>query len=383
MSWKIPDKKIIQPVPSIRWGRDSGIFFSLLITVALLFSLLYYITHNNESFYYAFVISLIIFLAFIVYLGLRLFQRGLSLEKNEMILTEGSNIDCKWSEWASDYLSVVDYSYLFPEDSQMLNLFEENEFNAIGARALNFPESIGYTALFHELLAPIRARLMDVTSENGLIINFIVGQVSGVSTWQSFLLAWKQLSLPDAIINSSEFILHDYVLNIDEWLSVTEDKFRLIIVGEKSMDINNKHSGTGDGMCAFLFAPAVLIKQNNIAEKARLYRSISTNEDNLIQDLNDLIFYQASVGMVDNFLIGKNSNKKDVAKAVVVLNEHNKNLEQYYAELYIGIHGEFDIWVMLMFSLLNIKDIDAVDLIFSESDGNIILSRVKKIRSRE
>ncbi|WP_414452314.1 hypothetical protein [Citrobacter braakii] len=182
MSWNIPDKKIIQPVPSIRWGRDSGIFFSLLITVVLLFSLLYYITHNNESFYYAFVISLIIFLAFIIYLGLRLFQRGLSLEKNEMILTEGSNIDCKWSEWASDYLSVVDYSYLFPEDSQMLNLLEENEFNAIGARALNFPESIGYTALFHELLAPIRARLMDVTSENGLIINFIVGQVSGVST---------------------------------------------------------------------------------------------------------------------------------------------------------------------------------------------------------
>ena len=67
----------------------------------------------------------------------------------------------------------------------------------------------------------------------------------------------------------------------------------------------------------------------------------------------------------------------------VVLNEHNKNLEQYYAELYVGIHGEFDIWVMLMFSLLNIKDIDAVDLIFSELDGNIILSRVKKIRSRE
>lgn len=87
--------------------------------------------------------------------------------------------------------------------------------------------------------------------------------------------------------------------------------------------------------------------------------------------------------MVDNFLIGKNSNKKDVAKAAVVLNEHNKNLEQYYAELYIGIHGEFDIWVMLMFSLLNIKDIDAVDSIFSELDGNIILSRVKKIRSRE
>ena len=136
-------------------------------------------------------------------------------------------------------------------------------------------------------------------------------------------------------------------------------------------------------MCAFLFAPAILIKQNNIAEKARLYRSISTNEDNLIKDLNNLIFYQASVGMVDNFLIGKNSNKKDVAKAAVVLNEHNKNLEQYYAELYVGIHGEFDIWVMLMFSLLNIKDIDAVDLIFSESDGNIILSRVKKIRSRE
>lgn len=383
MSWNIPDKKIIQPVPSIRWGRDSGIFFSLLITVVLLFSLLYYITHNNESFYYAFVISLIIFLAFIIYLGLRLFQRGLSLEKNEMILTEGSNIDCKWSEWASDYLSVVDYSYLFPEDSQMLNLLEENEFNAIGARALNFPESIGYTALFHELLAPIRARLMDVTSENGLIINFIVGQVSGVSTWQSFLLAWKQLGLSDATINSSEFILHDYVLNIDEWLSVTEDKFRLIIVGEKSTDINNKHPGTGDGMCAFLFAPAILIKQNNIAEKARLYRSISTNEDNLIKDLNYFIFYQASVGMVDNFLIGKNSNKKDVAKAAVVLNEHNKNLEQYYAELYVGIHGEFDIWVMLMFSLLNIKDIDAVDLIFSESDGNIILSRVKKIRSRE
>lgn len=39
--------------------------------------------------------------------------------------------------------------------------------------------------------------------------------------------------------------------------------------------------------------------------------------------------------MVDNFLIGKNSNKKDVAKAAVVLNEHNKNLEQYYAELYV------------------------------------------------
>ena len=383
MSWNIPDKKAMQPVPSIRWGRDSGVFFSLLITVVLLFSLLYYITHNNESFYYAFVISLIIFLAFIIYLGLRLFQRGLSLEKNEMISTESSNIDYEWSEWASGYISIVDYSYLFPEESQIPNLREGSEFNAIGTRALHFPESIDYTILFHELLVPMRARLIDITSKKGLVINFIVGQMYGTSAWQSFLLAWKRLGLSDDIINNSEIILHDYVLNINEWLSVTEDKFRLIIVGEKSKEIKDNHHGTGDGLCAFLFAPTVLVNQNNISEKARLYRSISTDENHLIKDLNDLIFYQASVGMVDNFLIGKNSNKKDVAKAAVVLNEHNKNLEQYYAELYVGIHGEFDIWVMLMFSLLNIKDIDAVDLIFSELVGNIILSRVKKIRSRE
>ena len=102
MSWNIPSKKKIQPVPSIRWGRDSGVFFSLLITIVLLFTLFYYITHNSDFFYYAFAVSISVFLMFIIYIGLRLFQLGVSLEKNEMILTEGSNIDCEWSEWASD-----------------------------------------------------------------------------------------------------------------------------------------------------------------------------------------------------------------------------------------------------------------------------------------
>lgn len=36
-----------------------------------------------------------------------------------------------------------------------------------------------------------------------------------------------------------------------------------------------------------------------------------------------------------------------------------------------------------MFSLLNGKNVSAVDLIFSESNGKIILSRVKKIRNQE
>lgn len=383
MSWNIPGKKKTQPVPSIRWGRDSGVFILLLITIVLLFTLFYYITHNSDFFYYAFAISLSVFLIFIIYLGIRLFQLGVSLEKNEMISTESSNIDCEWSEWASDYISIVDYSYLFPEESQIPHLLEVNEFNAIGARALHFPESINSTVLFHELLAPMRARLIDITSEKGLVISFIVGQMSGTSAWQSFLLAWKRLGLSDDIIKNSEFILHDYVLNINEWLSVTEDKFRLIIVGEKSTEIKDNHHGTGDGMCAFLFAPPMLVNQNNIFEKARLYRSISTNEGELLKDLNDLIFYQARVGIIDNLLIGKHSDKKDVAKVAVLLNEHNNNLEQYYAELYIGIHGEFDIWMMLMFSLLNGQNVSAVDLILSKSDERIILSRVKKIRNQE
>ena len=383
MSWNIPSKKKIQPVPSIRWGRDSGVFFSLLITIVLLFTLFYYITHNSDFFYYAFAVSISIFLMFIIYIGLRLFQLGVSLEKNEMILTEGSNIDCEWSKWASDYISIVDYSYLFPEESRISSLLEINEFNAIGTRALHFPESVDYTVLFHELLAPMRARLIEVTSEKCLVINFIIGQMSGVSAWQPFLLAWERLGLSEDIIKNSEFILHDYVLNINEWLSVTEDKFRLIIVGEKSTDIKDNHHGTGDGMCAFLFAPPMLVNQNNIVEKARLYRSISTNDDELLKDLNDLIFYQARVGIIDNLLIGKHSDKKDVAKVAVLLNEYNNNLEQYYAELYIGIHGEFDIWMMLMFSLLNGQNVSAVDLILSESDGRIILSRVKKIRNQE
>ncbi|MBJ8414119.1 hypothetical protein [Citrobacter cronae] len=379
MSWNIPSKKKIQPVPSIKWGRDSGVFCSFLITIVLLCTLFYYITHNSEFFYYAFAISISVFLIFIIYIGFRLFQLGVSLEKNEMILTEGSNIDCEWSEWASDYISIVDYSYLFPEESRIPSLLEVNEFNAIGPRALHFPESIDYTVIFHELLAPMRARLMDVTSEKCLVINFIVGQISGTSIWQSFLLAWKKLGLSDDIINNSEIILNDYVLNINGWLSVTEDKFRLIIVGEKSTDIKDKHHRTGDGMCAFLFAPPMLVKQKNIVEKARLYRSISTNEGELLKDLNDLVFYQARAGIVDNFLIGKHSDIKDVAKVAILLNEHNNKLEQYYAELYIGLHGEFDVWMMLMFSLLNGKNVSAVDLIFSESDGRIILSRVKKL----
>ncbi len=383
MSWNIPSKKKIQPVPSIRWGRDSGVFFSLLITIVLLFTLFYYITHNSDFFYYAFAVSISIFLMFIIYIGLRLFQLGVSLEKNEMILTEGSNIDCEWSKWASDYISIVDYSYLFPEESRISSLLEINEFNAIGTRALHFPESVDYTVLFHELLAPMRARLIEVTSEKCLVINFIIGQMSGVSAWQPFLLAWERLGLSEDIIKNSEFILHDYVLNINEWLSVTEDKLRLIIVGEKSTDIKDNHHGTGDGMCAFLFAPPMLVNQNNSVEKARLYRSIATNEGELLKDLSDIIFYQARVGIVDNLLIGKHSDKQDVAKVAVLLNEHNKNLEQYYAELYIGIHGEFDIWMMLMFSLLNGENVSAVDLIFSESNGKIILSRVKKIRNQE
>ncbi|ATF47950.1 hypothetical protein CO701_01690 [Citrobacter werkmanii] len=383
MSWNIPVKKKVQPIPSIRWGRDSGVFFSLLIMIYLLFTLFYYITHNSDYFYYAFAISLSVFMAFIIYIGLRLFQLGVSLERNELISTESSNIDYEWSEWASDYISIVDYSYLFPEESQIPHLLEVNEFNAIGTRALHFSESIDYTVLFHELLAPMRARLIEITSEKGLVINFIIGQMSGISAWQPFLLAWKRLGLSEDIIKNSEFILHDYVLNINEWLSVTEDKFRLIIVGEKSTDIKDNHHRTGDGMCAFLFAPPVLVNQNNSVEKARLYRSISTNEGELFNDLNDLIFYQAKVGIIDNLLIGKYSDKKDVAKVAVLLNEHNNNLEQYYAELYIGIHGEFDIWMMLMFSLLNGKNVSAVDLIFSESNGKIILSRVKKIRNQE
>lgn len=180
MSWNIPDKKAMQPVPSIRWGRDSGVFFSLLITVVLLFGLFYYITHNSNFIYCAFVISLIFSLLFIIYIGLRLFQLGVALEKNEMISTESSNIDYEWSEWASGYISIVDYSYLFPEESQIPNLREGSEFNAIGTRALHFPESIDYTALFHELLAPIRARLIDITSKKVWLLILLLVRCQGL-----------------------------------------------------------------------------------------------------------------------------------------------------------------------------------------------------------
>lgn len=54
----------------------------------------------------------------------------------------------------------------------------------------------------------MRARLIDITSEKGLVASFIVGQMSGTSAWQS-LLAWKRLGLSDDIIKNSEFILHD------------------------------------------------------------------------------------------------------------------------------------------------------------------------------
>lgn len=380
MSWPIPAKQNIDSIPSNKVGRVSFLFIFILILIIISCSSWYYISHDSNSFFYAFALCSVSVIIFLLLMGWYFFHIGIKLEKNEIIKSENAGLDEVYSEWASEYISIVAYSYIFPDEAQIESLKRKEEFNVIGQRVLTFHPSIDYAILFYEIISPLRHKLMNLLKDDELEFVFSMGKAIDQSVWKYFTLAWRKLDLPENAIKSPIWMANDYVKQIDAWLDNPAKCFRLIINFQPLASVlENDKAEASDGVCAWLCAPSIKHKDYQIKEKARIYRPMATNASMLVKDVTDVMVYQSKTGNIENLWFSKYKSHETINKITRVSEEFSKEgrPEQFFSDFIIGKQGGGDIWSTIMLSLISSYAKDSVNLIISESDSSVCLSRVK------
>lgn len=380
MAWNIPDKQNIETISSSNLGKISISFIFLIISIIISFAFWYYISHDKSAFFYAIVLCSTSMIIFLLLVGWHFFRLGIKLEKNEIIQAENAGLDKSYSEWASEYISIVAYNYIFPDVAQIDSLKKGKEISVIGQRVIKFHPDIDYAILFYELISPLRHMLMSLAEKNKLEIVFSMDKFINQSVWKFFTLAWKKLGLSEQVLKTPVWMVSNYVTQIDEWLKSPSEYFRLIIIYEPLVSVvENDKAEASDGACAWLCAPSILDDGCQLKEKARIYRAMETNTSELVKDLTDVMLYQSKVGDIENVWISKYKNHEiinQVNRVCGMLNRKNKP-EQYFSDFVIGKQGVHDIWATILVSLLSAYNKDSVNLIVSESDSGVLLSRVK------
>lgn len=380
MVWSIPDKQKLETIPSKSLGRIAISFIFILITIIILCTSWYYISHDKNAFFYAFVLCGASVIIFSLLVGWHFFQLGIKLEKNEIIKTENDGLDEIYSRWASEYISIIAHNSIFPNEAQIYNLKRREEINVIGQRVIKFPPDIDYTVLFYELLSPLRYILIPLAEKNKLEIVFSMDKSIDQSVWKYFTMAWRKLGLSGQAIKTPIWMVNDYVTQIDEWLKKSGECFRLIITYKPLVfAVENDKAEVSDGICAWLCAPSTMDEDCQIKEKARIYRAMATNTSTLVKDLTDVMIYQSKTGNIENLWISNYKNQETINQVNRVCGMFNREgkPEQYFSDFIIGKQGRHDIWATISLSLLSSYNKDSVNLIVSEDDSGISLSRVK------
>ncbi|EPT4464313.1 hypothetical protein ACVQTW_000609 [Klebsiella aerogenes] len=386
MAWNIPEKQKLIEVSPISWGKMALSFIISLISIAVACVSWYYFTHDANSIMYALILCASSLGMFLLFAGWRSFQLGISLEKNEVIKAENAALDKIYSEWASQYISIVDYHFMFPEQAQVENLKQGGEINIIGQQPVMFPVNVDYNTLFYELLSPLRSVLITLAKKNIIKVVFPMDMPFDTAAWQAFTLAWRKLGMQEEGIQTPVWMITHYAQQIDEWLNHTDNDFRLIISFDPLVSLlGNEAKSASDGVCAWLCAPPETDKNERLQEKIRIYRAMATNLDELTQDLSDVLHFQSTTGIVEKLWVGKLKNQETVGQTIKILsaNHSEEKIRHHFAEFILGRQGRNNMWAALSLSLLSSGDDGSVNLIVSEDEAGIVLSKVKVLGTRD
>ncbi|EPO6658674.1 TPA: hypothetical protein ACIJRN_003900 [Klebsiella aerogenes] len=386
MAWNIPEKQKLIDVSPVAWGKMTLFFIGSLISIAVACVSWYYFTHDANSVLYALILCASNLAILLLFAGWRSFQLGICLEKNAVIKAENAALDKIYSAWASEYISIVDYHFMFPEQAQVENLKQGGEIHIIGQQPVMFPVNVDYNTLFYELLSPLRSVLITLAKKNKLKVVFPMGMPLDTAAWQSFTLAWRKLGMQEESIQTPAWMMTHYAEQIDEWLNYTDNNFRLIITFDPLVSlVGNGANSASDGVCAWLCAPPATDKNEQLKEKIRIYRAMATNSAELTQDLSDVLNFQSSTGIIEKIWIGKLKNQAALGQAIKILNANNgeEKVRHHFTEFILGRQGRNNMWAALSLSLASSGDNGSVNLIVSEDEAGIVLSKIKILGKRD
>lgn len=375
MAWNFPDLMSPEKIPPLEFGRFIIGFVSCLLIIVFLGGGCYYLTHDKNVFLYLSVLGLFFFILFGMAIGWKILRVGMLLKNNKIIEINNRKAEEICCKWASKYISIVNFSFVFPSGIEIDRFSQGDECNVIGDRAVTFSEYIDYLTVFHELLCPLRYKLLELSRAGKLEINMCVPEVLSLTLWRSFSLAWSKLNLPESAIINPVFIGNNLVSQIDEWLQYPGDKCRLVVVCN-ALSSDNSRSFTSDGACAWLLAPSDIAEQ--LPQKGRLYRALGTGDTTLHSDLSTLLRYQAGGEEIENLWFN-NVNDKNTVNTVAQMcgKTGSKLIMHYFTELVLGKQGVRGVWMAMVLALLKGRDKYTCNLIISQCNAETLFVQIK------
>jgi hypothetical protein len=382
MSWDMPILVKPDEAPPLEFTRLFMGFILCLLVIVFGCVVYYYSSHDKSAFLFLLILGLCLFVLFGIAAGWKILRAGMLMESNDLIESSNKKAEDICRGWVSEYISVIDFSSIFPDGIEIDKFSQGYEFNVVGDKSIKFPEEVDYTSLFQELLSSLRYKLLILSQTDKIEISLSGPETLSLSLWQSLSLAWKTLELPENAVTNPTFLVKNYTDQIDEWLEHPGDKFRLIVACNPLVSDDSRHL-TSDGACAWLLAPKGITEQ--LPQKGRLYRALDTNSSVLQSDLSNFLKYQEGAMEIKKLWFDKVDGKNTVNKITQICNEtlmdeeDSNLLSQYFTELILGRQGSCSIWMTMALVFLNGKSNNTSNLIISQCETKTLLVQMTNI----
>ncbi|TDN47176.1 hypothetical protein [Scandinavium goeteborgense] len=380
MSWDIPVLKSTGDVPPLALAKWFLGFIFRLMVIFLACLALYYISLNKSIFKYGLISGIVLFVLFGVAVGWSILRVSSLSERNELISLSNQRVENACRTWMSEYLTVVDYSYLLPESIEIERFRLGESFQIIGEKTIKFPMNVNYTSVFQELLCPLRYKLIDLCSRGKLEVNFAVPGELTNSLWSSFLFSWKNMDIPEPAIENIFFIVDRFSEQVEEWLDRESKKYRLIVFCNP-LQMDDPHATVTDGACAWLLAPTVA--SDTSTGIFRLYRALRTEENSVKPDLKSLIKYQDGMSHPENVLFSNVKSRSVINEVTYQCNEALRSkmsdgeVQQCFSHLIIGQQGIGNIWMAVTLAYLKNAKSRAANVVVSQDDAHLTLVQIR------
>lgn len=382
MSWKIPELKKTEHIPSLALSKWFVGFLFCLMVLVLVFLVMNYLVSDKNMLQYGVMASIVLFVLFGVAVGWNVLRISMLTERNELIELSNIKIENACRLWMSEYVRVLNYSYVLPEGLDIEKFRNGEEFNVIGDKSIKFSDEVNYIAIFQELLSPLRYQLLELSRKHDLEINFVVPEGLTLPLWTSFVLAWRNLQLDDFVTEKPVFVFNAFSEKVEEWIESQNERHRLAIVCHP-LKSDDAEETTTDGACAWLLAPSM--QETGCSESFRLYRALETDEYLLKKDLMSLIKYQDGFKNVGELFINNVSNKSIINEVAHQCNEFlrarndNEEIHQSFTHLILGKQSHAGIWMMTTLIYFKYFGRESVNLMVSQDEGRLTLFQIRSL----
>ncbi|MDX6018860.1 hypothetical protein SIL08_00930 [Scandinavium sp. V105_16] len=382
MSWDIPVLKSTEEVPPLALAKWFLGFVFLLVIIFFVCLVLYYIGVSKLIFQYGLISGIVLFILFGVAVGWHVLRISSFSERNELILLSNQRVESVCRAWMSEYITVADFSYVFPDSIEIDRFRRGEQFQVIGEKAIKFPENVNYTALFQELLCPFRYKLIDLLSRGKLEINFAAQGELINPLWSSFLFACKNINISVPETENTVFIVNQFSEKVEEWLESRSEKYRLVVFCNPLL-VDDPQATITDGACAWLLAPTV--GPDSSPGKFRMYRALHTEEKILKSDLNNLIKYQDGMNHPEVVLFSNVKSRSVVNEITYQCNlalrskTNDGEIQQSFSHLVIGQQGVGNIWMAVTLAYLKSAGSSVVNVVASQEDVSLTLVQIRSL----